>query len=127
MNGARPGTLSLRADAVYCLAAALGVVFVAPTLATNLAVPRSVFLAVGGGVAVWALALWIFSTRGLRRTLLVVLVANVVAASGAALAGRNLLEGASSLLLFAVALEVLAFAVVQCVALRRLPARPSAV
>lgn len=119
MDAHRVGRVSLRLDAAYCAVAAVLVVAFAGPLAGLFAVPVWVLVAVAGGTAAWAAALWHAAGRVVVRPWLVtVLAANVVAAGAVAALAMSRPAGAFALLLGAVSAEVAAFAVSQAVALR---------
>jgi hypothetical protein len=120
VDGQRLGRIALTADAAYCAVAALGVLVFARPLADALAVPIIDVTLAAFGTAAWAVSLRLVARRTvLRPWLVLVLAANVVAASAIlALVAARPPDG-FSLLLAAVAVEVAAFAASQAVALRR--------
>jgi hypothetical protein len=124
------GQLSLRFDAIYCAVTAVMLVVFAGPVAERLDAHRLWVLAAAASVAGWAYVLnRAAHRRPLRRWLAGVLVANVAAA--AVISGFVTVrpwQGAFSVLLIAVAIEVALFAVSQAVALRRptLTDRPAA-
>ncbi|MGB3698102.1 MAG: hypothetical protein WBA05_11780 [Gordonia sp. (in: high G+C Gram-positive bacteria)] len=124
-SGDRMGRLSLRLDAAYCTLLGVGVAIAAPTIATSLPLPVWVFVATGAAVVLWAdLILIMLARLDLRSALLLVMVANLLAAGAVAVVsalGATLLVIAAVL---AVAVDVALFAGSQALAVRRLrPAR----
>ncbi|MFG1775826.1 hypothetical protein ACGFIR_21170 [Micromonospora sp. NPDC049051] len=115
------GRLSLQLDSIYCAVAALSLILFVNPLSERLSVPPAVTIAIAVGVGVWAFLLHRVARRPrLRPWLMVVLIANVVAATLlAAFAAVPPWDGAFTLLVAAVAVEVGAFAVSQAVALRQ--------
>jgi hypothetical protein len=115
------GQLSLRFDSIYCAVTAVMLAVFAGPVADRLGTSVLVPLAVAGAVAGWACVLHRAVRRGpLRPWLVGVLVANV--AASALISGFVTVrpwDGAFSVLLIAVAIEVALFAVSQAVALRR--------
>lgn len=121
VDGRRLGTLSLRTDAVYCLVAGLAACALAVPLGSAAGVPASALVVAGLVTLAWAALLRVISQpRWVRPALRPVMVANLGAATAAALLGLSAPSLAISLLLGAVAVEIAAFAVSQWVALRRL-------
>lgn len=120
MRGETLGKRALGLDAVYCAGGGLVAVAAAQPLGRLLDVPSWLVAACGVGALVWAAALAIAS-RGSRwrATVVSVAVANGVAA--ATFAGLALVAPAlgAQLLLAAVALEVMAFAGAQLLAVHR--------
>lgn len=121
MTGDRLAQLSLRFDAIYCIALGLVVAVTAPLTAQGLASPAPVLVVLGAATVTWGAYVWCASRRGsVRTSAQLVMIANVVASLGLAAAG--LLSGTAvlSLAAFAIAVDVAAFAVSQGVALRRM-------
>jgi hypothetical protein len=124
-SGTRIGRLSLRLDAAYCTLLGAGVAIAAPAIATSLPMPAWAFVAAGLAVVGWAgLILFMLARLPLRTALVLVMVANLLAA--AAVAAVSVL-GATLLVLaavLAVAVDIALFAGSQAFALRRLRAAP---
>ncbi|MEJ3748426.1 hypothetical protein WEI85_34715 [Actinomycetes bacterium KLBMP 9797] len=120
-TSSRAGRLSLRLDAIYCAVAALALVVFVDPVSRRLDTPPALILAIAVGVGGWAFALHRVAWRPrLRPWLAGVLLANVVAATLiAVLAAVRPWDGAFTVLLAAVAVEVAAFAISQAVALRQ--------
>ena len=126
MSGIRIARISLRIDAVYCVALGLLIAVSAPLTSDSVALPPLLLAVIGVGTAAWGCYVWTASyARPLRSRTRVVMVANVVASAG--LAATGLLAGTVVLLVTALvlAVDVAAFAVSQGVALRRM-AHPAA-
>ncbi|MEU4235944.1 hypothetical protein [Actinoplanes sp. NPDC026619] len=117
------GQLSLRFDSIYCAVTAVMLAVFASPVSDRLGTRPVVVLAVAAALGGWAYALNLASQRAtLRWWLAGVLVANVAAT--AVISGFVTVrpwQGAFSVLLIAVAIEVAMFAVSQAVALRRRP------
>ncbi|MEU9509146.1 hypothetical protein AB0D32_23030 [Micromonospora sp. NPDC048170] len=121
MRTRHAGRLSLQLDSIYCaVAAASLILFVAP-LSERLTVPPVAVIAIAVAVGGWAYALHRVARRPrLRGWLVGVLAVNVVAAAAIAVfTAVRPWDGAFTVLLVAVAVEVAAFAVSQAAALRR--------
>lgn len=121
MTGHRLARLSLRIDAIYCLALGVAIAATAPWAATGAAVPVAVLIGVGGATSAWGAYVWWASTREpVRAGTRVVMIANILASAG--LAATGVLSGTTVLALAAsvLALDVAAFAVSQGIALRRI-------
>jgi hypothetical protein len=107
----RSGPACLRTDAGYCAVVALIVAAAAGPLGSALGLPVPLLLGAAAVTALWALLLAVAAARRpVRGVLGGVLVVNVVAAAGIAALGATRPPDALSLLLFAVAAEVAAFA-----------------
>ncbi|WP_406078335.1 hypothetical protein [Micromonospora sp. NBC_00858] len=121
MRTRHPGWLSLQLDAIYCAVAAVSLALFVDSVSERLAVPPALTIAVAVGIGGWAFALHRVAGRPrLRPWLVGVLIANVVAATLIAVfAAVRPWDGAFTVLLAAVAVEVAAFAVSQAVALRQ--------
>jgi hypothetical protein len=123
VRGERLGRRTLTLDAAYCLGAGAIAVVAARPLASLFGVPAALVAVLGIGAALWASVLLVLGRRaGWRRPVAIVACANLLAAIClAALAALAALAPglAAQVLLAAVAPEVLAFAGVQAVALRR--------
>ncbi len=121
MTGDRLARLSLRFDAIYCIAIGLLVTATAPLTAQGVALSTPLLVSVGGATFVWGAYVWWASyRRPIRTSLRLVMIANMAASLG--LAATGLVAGTTVLTLaaFALAIDVAAFAVSQGVALRRL-------
>jgi len=120
-SGTRIGRLSLRLDAAYCALLGAGVAIAAPAIAASLPVPGWTLVVVGIVVLAWAgLILAMLARLQLRTALMLVMIANLVAA--AAVAAISTL-GATLLVLAAIlsiAVDIALFAGSQALALRRL-------
>jgi hypothetical protein len=104
----------LRLDAAYCAAAGLLALVLARELAGLFDVPAVAVAALGAATLVWASLLALLARRDeWRAPVLVVGVANALAAAGVAASAIAAPATAARLLLVAVALEVAAFAAVQ--------------
>ncbi|MGX7676688.1 hypothetical protein [Plantactinospora sp. DSM 117369] len=121
MRTRHAGRLSLQLDAIYCAVAAVSLILLVNPVSERLTMPPAVTIAIAVGVGGWAFALHRVARRPrLRPWLVAVLTANVVAATLlAAFAAVRPWDGAFTVLLAAVAVEVAAFAVSQAVALRK--------
>ncbi|MFC6017923.1 hypothetical protein ACFP2T_17110 [Plantactinospora solaniradicis] len=120
MRAPRVGRLSLQLDAIYCALAGVSLILFVDPASERLTVPPAVIIASAIAIGGWAFALHRVARRPrLRPWLVGVLAVNVVAATLiAAFAEVRPWDGAFTLLLAAVAVEVAAFAVSQAVALR---------
>jgi hypothetical protein len=120
----RVARLSLRFDAMYCALAAASLVLFLDPISSRLSVPPALIAAVAAGIGGWAVLLFRVAGRPrLRPWLLGVLLTNLAAAT--LIAGYAAVapwQGAFTILLVAVSVEVAAFAASQAVALRRCPA-----
>jgi hypothetical protein len=110
----------LQLDSIYCTVAAVALILFVDPVSERLTVPPAVTIAIAVAVGGWAFALHCAARRPrLRPWLVGVLTANIVAATLiAALAAVRPWDGAFTVLLAAVAVEVAAFAISQAVALR---------
>ncbi|MDM4719356.1 hypothetical protein QTQ03_07005 [Micromonospora sp. WMMA1363] len=115
------GRLSLQLDSIYCAVAAVSLILFVGPVSERTTAPPVATVAIAVAVGGWAFALHRVARRPrLRGWLVGVLVANVVAAAAiATVAATRPWDGAFTVLLAAVAVEVAAFAVSQAVALRR--------
>lgn len=122
---ARVGRLSLRFDAIYCALAAASLILFLDPISNRLSVPPALTAAVAAGIGGWAILLFrVAGGRRLRPWLAGVLVTNLVAATLIAVyAAAEPWQGAFTIVLVAVSVEVAAFAASQAVALRRVRAR----
>ena len=120
MRTRHAGRRSLQLDSIYCAVAAVSLILFSDPVSERLAVPPAVTVAIAVGVGGWAFALHRVARRPrLRPWLVGVLIANIVAATLiAAFAAVRPWDGAFTVLLAAVAIEVAAFAASQAVALR---------
>ncbi|GAA3027840.1 hypothetical protein [Microbacterium dextranolyticum] len=121
MSGIRIARLSLRVDAVYCVALGLLIALSAPLTSDSVALPPLLLAAVGVATALWGGYVWTASfARPLRSRTRAVMIANIVASTG--LATTGLFAGTVVLCVAALvlAIDVAAFAVSQGVALRRM-------
>jgi hypothetical protein len=121
MTGDRLAQLSLRFDAIYCIAIGLVVAATAPLTTEGVALPAPILVVAGAGVVGWGAYVWWASRRRpIRTSARLVMIANTVASLG--LAATGLFSGTAvlSLAAFALAVDVAAFAVSQGVALRRM-------
>jgi hypothetical protein len=121
MRTRQAGRLSLQLDSIYCAVAAVSLILFVDPVSERLTVPPAVTIAIAIGVGGWAFALHRVARRPMLRPWLVgVLTANVVAATLlAAFAVVRPWDGAFTVLVAAVAVEVAAFAVSQALALRQ--------
>ena len=125
MTGHGLGLLSLRIDALYCGVLGVGVLVGAQRVAPAVALPTAVVASLGAAVLVWAAAVAVMVVRlPLRPVLRVVAVANLVA--GAVIAAFSIAAAGALvvLALLAIAVDVVAFAASQALALSRLKVRP---
>ncbi|MGV2985060.1 hypothetical protein ACNPNP_15275 [Microbacterium sp. AGC85] len=121
MTGDRLARLSLRFDAIYCIALGLVVAVTAPFAANAVALPPALLIGVGSATLVWGAYVWRASRqRPIRTRARLVMIANIVASVG--LAATGIVAGTTALALaaFAVAIDVAAFAFSQGLALRRI-------
>ncbi|WP_328474122.1 hypothetical protein OHA21_14330 [Actinoplanes sp. NBC_00393] len=125
MRERRAAVRNLRLDAAYCAAGAVLLAVFAGPAAERLGLPAAVIYGVAAAIGLWALALHLAAGRhGLRRWLVGVFSANVVAAGAiGVVAAVRPWDALVSLLLVAVAVEVGGFAVSQAAILFREPAR----
>jgi hypothetical protein len=116
----RVGRLSLRFDAVYCAVGAASLILFLGPISHRLSVAPAVTAVIAVGVGGWAIVLYrIARRRRIRRWLIGVLVANLAAATLiAAYAAVKPWDGAFTVLLVAVSVEIAAFAASQAFALR---------
>ncbi|MGL4338929.1 MAG: hypothetical protein ACRCSP_00685 [Rhodoglobus sp.] len=125
MRGDRLAHLSLRFDAIYCLALGLIVAVTSPFTVTagGVALSPAILLGAGGATMLWGVYVWHAESHWpIRSSTCLVMVANIVASTGLALtgivAGATVFAFAAS----ALAIDIAAFAVSQGIALRRLTA-----
>lgn len=123
IDGQRIGTWSLRADAAYCAVLGACVAFGAERIVEWIDLPPSVIAMTGVAVIAWALSLLVMLVRlPLRRTLHLVMVANVVAALAVGAVAIQATTLLVTVAVLAVSIDVAIFAASQLVAIRGLPA-----
>ena len=121
MSGDRLAHLSLRLDAIYCLAVGLVVAAASSWASTAAEVPRALLLAAGLATAGWGvLVWWLASRRPPRPSTQWVMVANIAASGALALTGAVAHTSALALGALVLSVDVAAFALSQGVALRRM-------
>ncbi|GAA1607812.1 hypothetical protein GCM10009804_74700 [Kribbella hippodromi] len=120
------GERTLRLDVLYCAVAAVGLVGFAGPLAELAGVPAMAVGVAGGGVLAWSGLLAYLTAKAPRRQALrVVLVVNLVATVGIAVAAVTSQQVVLTVLLAAVAVEVGAFALTQALALKTINRQPA--
>ncbi|WP_053352276.1 hypothetical protein [Leucobacter musarum] len=123
MTGHRLARLSLRIDAIYCIALGVLVAATAPFTAGSVALPLPVLVAIGALTAAWGgYVWWSHVHRPIRQATQFVMVANIAASLALAATGLFAGEWVLALAASVLAIDVAAFAVSQGIALR-LPAR----
>ncbi|MDA3146969.1 hypothetical protein JSO19_06205 [Leucobacter sp. UCMA 4100] len=123
INGRALGLWSLRFDAIYCALLGAAVAVASAQIARTIALPAWLLAVAGIVVVVWAgLVMVMVAKLRLRIALRLVMGVNIVAALLVAACSMTAGSMLAALIVVAIAIDILLFAVSQALALRTLPA-----